>query len=157
MKKRSLAKSFTYAFEGIFDVIKTQRNMKIHITVAIIVALITLALDLSVMEILFVLLAIFLILISEMINTMVEALADLFYPRFNIRVKVIKDISAGVVLFAAFFAVGVGLIVFGKYVFQNWNPKTILWIFAVIFLILLGLSFAYRRSDIEKRDKGSNS
>ncbi len=157
MKRRSLIRSFRYAFEGIFDVINTQRNMKIHIVIATAVALITLALNLSEMETLFVLLAIFLVLISETINTMVESLADLLYSKPNVKVKVIKDVSAGVVLFAAFFAVGVGLIVFGKYIFMNWNSKLILWMFAILFLTLLGLAFTFRRIGNEKRDKSSNS
>ena len=37
MKKKKILNSFKYAFQGIFTAIKTERNMKIHLTIMVLV------------------------------------------------------------------------------------------------------------------------
>jgi hypothetical protein len=53
-----------------------------------------------------------------MLNSLIESLLDLFYPFFHDEVKKAKDLSAGIVLITAIFAVSVGLIIFGKHLFR---------------------------------------
>lgn len=60
-------------------------------------------------------LAIALVWIMETINSAIEKLVDLTSPDFNPKAGAIKDMAAGAVLFAAFFAVILGLLVFAPY------------------------------------------
>lgn len=60
----------------------------------------------------FVLSAGFLVLICEAINTVIEKAMDRITETYDIKIKDIKDMSAGFVLLAAIYAVIVGSIVF---------------------------------------------
>ncbi|GEK62311.1 hypothetical protein LPL03_13890 [Lactiplantibacillus argentoratensis] len=74
---------------------------------------------LSVNEWLWLALAIFLVILCEINNTIAENLSDMITgPNFSPLAKKIKDIAAGAVVFAAAFAVLVGLVLFGPKV---WN------------------------------------
>jgi diacylglycerol kinase len=55
---------------------------------------------------------IFLVLGFEIFNTAIEALVDMVSFQYNIKVKKIKDISAGATLAVTIGAVIVGLIIF---------------------------------------------
>ena len=50
--------------------------------------------------------------ITELFNTAIETLCNIVSPQFNIDIKKTKDVSAGAVLVASFFAMAVGLIIF---------------------------------------------
>jgi diacylglycerol kinase (ATP) len=112
MYRRSTLKSFTWAFEGIVYVLRTQRNMKIHFTVAIIVIIGSLFFDLSRAELAILLITVAFVLMMEMINTAVEAAIDTFGTAFDPMAKIAKDVAAGAVLIAALNAVAVGYLIF---------------------------------------------
>lgn len=42
------------------------------------------------------------VIICEMFNTAIEVVVDLIEEKYNIKAKIIKDVSAGAVLVAAF-------------------------------------------------------
>lgn len=69
-------------------------------------------------EWLIVLLASALVLSLEALNSAIERVCDLYSEEKNLKIKVIKDISAGAVLIAAIFALAIGVIVFWKYIFK---------------------------------------
>src|SRR3954469_20883087 len=108
----SLIESFNYAFEGIIHVLRTQRNMRIHFTVALAVLIAGLAVDVSRLELIALLLAIAFVLIAEMLNTALEAGIDVATTSFDPLAKLAKDIAAGAVLIATVNAVAVGYLVF---------------------------------------------
>lgn len=56
------------------------------------------------------------VIVSEMFNTCVERLSDVVQPKYDERIRNIKDLSAGTVLVACIFAVMVGIVVFIKYI-----------------------------------------
>ena len=112
MYRRSTLKSFTFAFEGIVHVLRTQRNMKIHFAVAILVIIGSLFFDLSRTELIAILLSISFVLVMEMVNTAVEAAIDTFGTAFDPMAKIAKDVAAGAVLIAAINALAVGYLVF---------------------------------------------
>ncbi|MFA5801013.1 MAG: diacylglycerol kinase [Thermoleophilia bacterium] len=112
MYRRSTLKSFTWAFEGIVYVLRTQRNMKIHFAVAFIVLGGSLFFDLSRLEIIALLLSVTFVLVMEMINTSVEAAIDTFGTAFDPMAKIAKDVAAGAVLFSSLNALAVGYLVF---------------------------------------------
>ncbi len=108
----SLIESFNYAFEGIIHVLRTQRNMRIHLLVAVAVLVAGLAVDVSRLELIALLLAISFVLIAEMINTAVEGAIDVATTSFDPMAKLAKDIAAGAVLIATVNAIAVGYLVF---------------------------------------------
>jgi|LSQX01.3.fsa_nt_gb diacylglycerol kinase (ATP) len=112
MKNKNLIESFNNAISGIIQAIKTERNMKIHITVAMVIFIMSLFFDLSKMELMVVCLAIGLVIVSELFNTALEEIVDLITTGYHPKIKIIKDVSAGAVLVAAFFSVIIGYFVF---------------------------------------------
>ena len=108
----SLVESFNYAFHGIIHVLRTQRNMRIHFSVAVLVLIAALAWGVDRLELIVLLLAIAFVLIAEMVNTAVEAAVDVATTSFDPMAKLAKDIAAGAVLIATAVAVAVGYLVF---------------------------------------------
>jgi diacylglycerol kinase (ATP) len=59
-----------------------------------------------------------LVFIAEIFNTAIEMIMDILKPHYHIRIKLVKDIAAAVVLLASLNAVAVGLILFYKRIFR---------------------------------------
>ena len=72
MKKDPLYKSFGYAFQGIFNTIRTERNIKIHCAAAILVTIFGIWLQISKTEWMICFILFGLILALELVNTAVE-------------------------------------------------------------------------------------
>jgi diacylglycerol kinase (ATP) len=115
MKSRNLFESFIHAVQGIIHCFKTERNIRIHFAVAIGVIIFSCFLGLSRLEIGLVIFAIGLVLISEMVNSIVETVLDIVKEEYDLRIKVVKDVTAGAVLVAVTLSVAIGLIVFLGY------------------------------------------
>ncbi len=107
--------SFVFAAKGIRQAISGQRNMKIHVAVAMAVAAAGIYYDIPTTEWCLVLLAIGLVITAELMNTSIESIVDLLEPRHHPMAGKVKDIAAGAVLVAALTAVGIGSLVFIKY------------------------------------------
>ena len=112
MKKDPLYKSFGYAFQGIFNTIRTERNIKIHCAVAILVTIFGIWLQISKTEWMICFILFGLILALELVNTAVEATVDLFTEERKPLAKKAKDAAAGAVLIAAIFAAVIGILIF---------------------------------------------
>jgi diacylglycerol kinase (ATP) len=108
----SLIDSFNFAFEGIIHVLRTQRNMRIHFTVAAAVLVAAIATGVDRLELIALLLSISFVLITEMVNTAIEASIDVATTSFDPLAKLAKDIAAGAVLIATVNAIAVGYLVF---------------------------------------------
>jgi len=106
--------SFNYAFEGIIHVLRTQRNLRIHFTVAIVVLVLALIANVTKLELIALLIAIAFVLIAEMLNTAIEAAIDIATTSFDPMAKLAKDIAAGAVLIASINALAVGYLVFSN-------------------------------------------
>lgn len=111
-KKPPLYKSFGFAFEGIFAVVKKERNMQIHCCMMVLVILAGLFFQISAVEwcICFVLFG--LIMSLELVNTAVESVVDLVTEERRPLAKLAKDAAAGAVLIASIMAAVAGLIIF---------------------------------------------
>lgn len=114
MKK--LIRSFYFAFSGVFILLKTERNFKIHVIAFLTVVLAGFIFKITSTEWLMLLSISALVLSLEALNTTLEKLCDLYSKEQNQTIKTIKDIAAGSVLIAAIFSVIVGVIIFWKYV-----------------------------------------
>lgn len=110
MRKRIL--SFGYAFKGIWAVLKSEPNMKIHFFIAVLVIICGFIFSISLVEWLFCILCFGLVIGAEMINTAIENIVNLVSPEQNELAGKAKDIAAGAVLVCAIFSAIVGLIIF---------------------------------------------
>ncbi len=115
-----LIDGFRYAFAGLGYVLRTQRNMRIHLGVAAAVVAVGLWLRLPSDRWAILALTMGFVLVGEMVNTAVEVLMDLVEPKAHPLVKVIKDVSAGAVLLAAIISVIVGLLILGPPLWARW-------------------------------------
>lgn len=112
MKKDPSYKSFGYAFQGIFNTIRTERNIKIHCAAAILVTIFGIWLQISKTEWMICFILFGLILALELVNTAVEATVDLFTEERKPLAKKAKDAAAGAVLIVAIFAAVIGILIF---------------------------------------------
>lgn len=109
--KRKLV-GFSFAWNGLKEVVKTERNFRIHLVIALLVVMLSLFLELIYIEWAIIMLVIGLVLVAEAINSVIERMIDYLNPRIHPLAKKIKDIAAGSVLLAAIVAVIVGMIIF---------------------------------------------
>lgn len=112
-KNKAFLKSVLNAFSGIKNLIETENNSKIHLTVTIIVLVLAALLNLPVVHWVFLILVIFIVWITEAINTSIEHLFDLIQPELDPKVKIGKDIAAGAVLLSSSLSVIIGILILG--------------------------------------------
>ena len=105
-------KSFKYAFQGLFYVVKTQTNMLLHLLATIVVIAAGFFYKISTTEWLFLILSIALVLVSEIVNTAIEEIVNFISPNYHKKAGLIKDLGAAFVLLAAIFSIIIGLIIF---------------------------------------------
>jgi diacylglycerol kinase (ATP) len=109
---RTLLESFNFAVEGIIHVVRTQRNMRIHLLAAVIVLVAAIWVGVSKLELIALLLAIAFVFITEMINSALEQAIDVATTSFDPLAKLAKDVAAGAVLIATVNAIAIGYLVF---------------------------------------------
>lgn len=108
----TLLRSFGYAFAGLWILIRTQRNARIHFALTALVLLLGVVSGLSRAEWMALVLTIALVLAAEAFNTAIESLVDLVSPALHPLARQSKDIGAGAVLLTAIAAVVVGVLIF---------------------------------------------
>jgi diacylglycerol kinase (ATP) len=104
--------ALNYAFEGVVHVVRTERNMQIHIVATVVVLLGALWVGVTREELLALIFAATLVIVAEMFNTAVEAAIDVATSSFDPRAKIAKDVAAGAVLITAVCALAVAYVVF---------------------------------------------
>lgn len=124
MYRSNLVTSFKYAFLGIWYVVRTQRNARIHLSVAFVVVVLGLWLGLSRTEWAIIVLTIGLVLVAEAFNTVAEAAVDLATAEYHPLAKNAKDVAAGAVLLMAMAAVVVGLLILGPPLWRTLQALT---------------------------------
>ena len=112
-RKQSLCRSFRNAFMGLADVVRTQRNARIHIAAALAVVAMSVWLRLPLVEWAARLLVIGCICAAEIFNSALEAIVDLVSPEYHGSAKRAKDAAAAAVLVLALIAVLLGLLLLG--------------------------------------------
>jgi len=106
---------FGNAFRGLWYALRTQRNARVHVSIAIIAILLGILLHISAVEFAMVFVAITGVFIAEMFNTVFELCIDLASPEYHPLAKIAKDVSAGAVLLSAMLSIVIGLFVFGPH------------------------------------------
>lgn len=107
-----IIKSFKFAFAGIKEAFKTEKNMKVHIIMAIAVLICAWFLKFSTTELTILTLAIGLVLGFELINTSLEEIVNIVSPEKQEKARAAKDLAAAAVLISAVVAVLVGIFLF---------------------------------------------
>jgi diacylglycerol kinase (ATP) len=115
--RKSVLRSFNFAWEGLTFCFSTQRHMRVHFSIMGLVLLGAWGLRVTQGELLQLLTAMVLVLIAEMVNTAMEYAIDLSTDGYDPRAKVAKDVAAGAVLLAAAYSVTVAILVFAN------NPR----------------------------------
>ncbi|HLR07999.1 MAG TPA: diacylglycerol kinase family protein [Bacillota bacterium] len=117
-KKGKWTIGFSFAWHGLAFMLKTERNFRIHLTVALLVVISSYFFQLTKVEWLFVIFSIGIVLVSEIFNTTVEKTIDYIQPDIHPAAKQIKDAAAGGVLVAAITAAIIGIIIFLPKIFS---------------------------------------
>jgi len=110
-KTGSWIQTFKNALAGCWYAFTTQKNFIVHFLLSFLVILLALWLDVSYERFLFLVLAVFLGLSVEMINTTVEKVVDLITEEYHPTAKIIKDLSAGIMLIISLGLAVVGFLV----------------------------------------------
>ena len=109
----SRARSFRYAFRGLWYVLRTQPNAWIHAAASVLVLCLCLWLRLPARDWVAIVIAIAMVWMAEFINTALEAVVDLASPEQDELARVSKDVGAAAVLIAALSSVLIGLLIIG--------------------------------------------
>jgi diacylglycerol kinase (ATP) len=109
---RDRLKGFLYAFKGALLLLRTERSIQVQFFAALVITAAGFYFGISPVEWIAQTLAIGLVMGVEGINTAIEKLSDYIQPNRDPRIGMIKDISAGAVMFAALAAAIVGLIIY---------------------------------------------
>jgi diacylglycerol kinase len=100
------------AFQGWLHFFRTEANGRIQAVIAVLVVAAGFLFKVSPQEWLWILLCIGLVTGLEMVNTAIETLANRLHPDRHPDIKIVKDVAAGAVLWAAVVSVIIGAVIF---------------------------------------------
>ncbi|RJR26486.1 diacylglycerol kinase family protein [candidate division WWE3 bacterium] len=107
------AKSFKYAFEGIFHALLNEANFRIQVLIAVISVIAGIHFNISNTEWGLLTISMGFLLSAEMLNTVVEEFIDNIVKEENVGMKIIKDCAAGFVLITAITVALILFLIFG--------------------------------------------
>jgi diacylglycerol kinase len=136
---RKFLTSLQHATSGIGYLLK-ERNFKIQLAMGSAILILGAVLKLEKNDYLWLLFCTFMVIILEGVNTVVEKIADILHPYYDERVRVLKDVSASIVLLGSTISVLVGLSILLQAIFG--------WHFAVgivfgIIIVFIFFSFGF--------------
>jgi len=106
-------RSFACAGRGLWLLVASEPNARIHLAATILVAVVSFWLELNAAEWCAIIMATGFVWITEGLNSALEALADHVAPERHPLVGRAKDVAAGAVLVASITAATIGLLVLG--------------------------------------------
>lgn len=104
------------AFVGLVSSLR-DKSVQIQYVLAILACIVAWMISCTYYEWLAILLCIGLVIVVEILNTCIEKLCDLYSTERNEKIKYIKDLAAGGVLFASLIALAVGILIFVHHLF----------------------------------------
>ena len=111
-KNKKLINSFKCAIQGIIQAMKTERNVKIHITIMILVIISGIVFKIAKQEWITCIILFGLVISLELVNSAIETTVDIAMPEISEKAKNAKDIAAGSVLVSAISSAIIGLTIF---------------------------------------------
>jgi len=112
-------KSFKNAFKGIFILIISQKNARIHALATIIVCMLGFYFGLTKTEWCLIVIAISVVWTAEAFNTALEFLADAVSPEHHPLTGKAKNLAAGAVLISAVGSAIIGILIIGPYILER--------------------------------------
>lgn len=112
---KKLMRSFGFGFSGLKTILEEEHAFKIMFLVAILVIVAMFYFNLPLTQKAVLLTMIILVLILELVNSVIEKVLDFVCSGSNGKVKIIKDVLAGIVLLASSGAAVIGLLIFLPY------------------------------------------
>lgn len=109
----TIFESFRFASAGLWLVVRTQRNFRIHLLITVLVTALAAWLGLSLEGWAVLIITIGTVLVAEIFNSAAETLVDLASPDYHPLAKQVKDMAAGAGLLTACVSVFVGLLLLG--------------------------------------------
>lgn len=107
-------KSFRNAGRGILYLFFYHRNMRLIFIIGFITILIALYVQLKGIEIVALGVTMTLVFMAEIFNTAVELMMDAITEKYHAKIRLVKDIAAGIVVISCLNALAVSYILFGK-------------------------------------------
>ncbi len=111
-KFHGIWESFKFATRGLIYLFLFHRNMRIIFLLGIAAVLAGFAFRLNAIELVALSITVALVFMAEIFNTAIEMLMNMLTVKYHIRIKLVKDIAAGVVLITALNAIAIGYILF---------------------------------------------
>ena len=125
-KSQGFGNTFKNARKGFRLVVKSERNLRVHLVIASFVIALGFLFQFTGIEFCIALIAISNVIVAEMLNTAIEfALDSIYHNKYSKMVGMAKDISAGAVMFATIVSAIIGVILFGKATFDLWFAATL--------------------------------
>ncbi len=156
-KSRSMIESFNNAIEGIIYVLRTQRNMRWHFSVAFAALIGSIFLGIQKEQFIILLFSITFVLVAELVNTAIESTIDITSNTYDPLAKIAKDVAAAAVLLSAINALVVGILIFHDKL-DRWTTTlvsrlrvmeiyaTVAAIFVVLIIVIAAKTFRGQRS-----------
>lgn len=116
MKRLLFIRSFHHAWRGLRLAFHFERSFRIQVVAALLVILCVTILPLQSWERIVLLVVTMFVLVLELVNSSIERMVDMVKPRLSEYAGDIKDLMAGAVLLAAFFAAVLGVIILLPYI-----------------------------------------
>ncbi len=113
MKRRTFWHSVRDAAIGFAFAVRSQRNVRIELTIAVLVVVTGACLGIGAGEWAILVLMMAGVVAAEVVNTAIEALVDLVSPQLQDRARIAKDAAAGAVLVMAVASIVVGVAILG--------------------------------------------
>lgn len=117
MRKPPFHQSFFNAINGVFWMLKSERNFQLEIFGLLLNLFLLVYLKVTAFDAAIILAVSFAVLSTEILNTCVEKICDIIQPEYDERIKIIKDIAAGAVVLMAIGSVFIALLIYWKYIF----------------------------------------
>ena len=111
-------RSIRCALTGIWVMLSSQHNARIHAAATVVVLLVGLYFGLTRSEWCWIVIAIVSVWTAEALNTAFEFLTDVASPQFHPIAAKAKDVAAGAVLITAVGSMIIGLLILGPYVLR---------------------------------------
>lgn len=101
---KSRTRAVGYTIEGLWRLVSKEESIQVQLGLFFVTIALGFYFQISTNEWLFQILAFGLIFITESLNTSIEEICNYVQPNIHPKIKEIKDIAAGAVLFSAIFA-----------------------------------------------------
>jgi len=111
-RSRGFAQSLKIASKGLIYLFLYHRNMRVIFILGLSALIFGLYLGLKGIELVALCITVTLVFTAEIFNTAVELMMDMLTQEYKLKIRLVKDIAAAIVLLASLNAVAIGYILF---------------------------------------------